>query len=490
MRRYKKRRIIMRKGKMFALGIAVAFLMVIALGSGVWAQVKYEVGAKDLEKYKEALDDPSPFYTKTEGFKKLMPPEAYAKVTYDVEAMKKGWADVIGFKAPDVVGKTYPEIKPGKYTYKDKAKLPFDKLMWKLMYDRFNPTPTSGKRHAGNFTEIEVVPTRQYYHSLPVVEATKKYAGTVKQQSNGYIDNATYVAGFPFPRPSGATKAQQIMHNWEKNYNLDGEFYVEHVYGYTSDLRNDYEGRATAYCLRLQGRVKAEPLGWLDSRAKDQQELKVFQYMNQAPRDLFGNIINITQYIDPNKDDLFLMYINSLRRIRKMTASDTQDPAVGQDMIYEDWQGFNQKLSPKRFPYKYEVISEGEYLVPITTDGAPYLSTKEGLILKNLQFERRPIWVLQLTQLDKNYVYGKRIMYIDREILYPHHIEAYDQKGRLYRTYDSVWGFIPAMGTYNQFHTLALDHIDVHSTAYHEYSYPAAWLGRADVSMGGMQKTK
>jgi hypothetical protein len=118
------------------------------------------------------------------------------------------------------------------------------------------------------------------------------------------------------------------------------------------------------------------------------------------------------------------------------------------------------------------------------------MSTKEGYILKNLQMERRPLWVVQLTQLDKNYVFGKRIFYIDKEILYFHHVENFDQKGRLWRSYDSIWGFIPDMGTYNQFHTLALDHIDTHSTAYHEYSYPALWLGRDDISMKGMIKMK
>jgi hypothetical protein len=323
-----------------------------------------------------------------------------------------------------------------------------------------------------------------------VIEATKKYMGTVKQDSQGYIIQDSYIAGLPFPRPSGPHMGQQIMYNWDKSYNLDGEFYWEHVYGFTKDLRNDYHGMATAYCMRHQGRVKWEPMPWLDKRADDQKELKSFQYMSVAPRDLFGNIINVTSYIDPDRFDLFLMYINSLRRIRKMSTSDTQDPAVGQDMIYEDWQGFNQKLTAKRFPYKYEVIGEGEFLVPITWDGSPYMSSKEGVIFKNVQMERRPLWVVQLTQLDKNYVYSKRVFYVDKEILYHHHIDSYDRKGRLYRTYDAGWGFIPEMGTYNQFQTLALDHVDTHSTAYHSYSYPAVWLGRDDISMKGMIKMK
>ena len=479
----------MKAGRTIVCAVAALFLVVCIFSAPGWAQ-KYELGIKELEKFKKPIDDPAPFYTNIAGFKKIMPPEAYKKVTYDVETMKRVWAEAVGFKAPDVTGKIHPEIKPGKYTYRDKTKYPFDKMMWKHMYDRFQPTPTSGKRHVGNFTEIEIVPTRQYYHPLPVAEATKQHMGAVKQTKDGYIMNETYTAGLPFPRPSGPHKAQQIMYNWDKSYNLDGEFYWEHVYGYTGDLRNDYEGMATAYCVRMQGRVKVEPLGWLDGRAKEQQEIRAFQYMSQAPRDLYGNITSQLYYIDANRPDLFLMYINSIRRIRKLTASDTQDPAVGQDMIYEDWQGFSQKLSPKRYPFKYEVIAESEFLVPITTDGSPYLSTGDGHTLKNLKFERRPCWVVQLTELDKNFVYSKRIFWMDKEILYPFHIENYDQKGRLYRTYDAIWGFIPEMGTYNQFHTLALDFVDTHSTAYHSYSYPALWLGRSDVSLGAMTKSK
>lgn len=477
----------MKKLRIISTGFFVLCFMLTA--SVVWAQ-KYELSFNELEKFKAPINDPAPFYKNIEGFKKVIPPDVYHKVTYDVDTMKRVWAEVVGFSAPEVVGKVAPEIKPGRYIYKDKQTYPFEKLMWKHLYERFNPPPTSGPRHVGYFTEIEIVPTRQYYHSMPVTEATKKYMGTAKQDSQGYLIQDSYVAGLPFPRPSGPHMAQQIMYNWDKSYNLDGEFYWEHVYGYTKDLRNDYEGMATANMMRLQGRVKWEPYGWLDKRAQDQGEFNSFQYMSFAPRDLFGNIITAARYIDPNKGDLSLMYINSLRRIRRLTSSDTQDPAVGQDMIYDDWQGFYQKLTPKFYPYKYEVIDEGEYLVPVSWDGSTYMSTKEGYILKNLQFERRPLWVVQLTQLDKNFVYSKRIFYMDKEFLYHVHIDNYDRKGRLYRTYDTIWGFIPQMGTYNQFHTLALDHVDTHSTAYHSYSYPGVWLGRQDISMKGMIKMK
>ena len=133
----------MKRIKMFIIGFLDLFLALAMMTSVGWAQ-KYELGFDELRKFKGPVDDPSPIYKKLEGYKKIIPPDVYKKVTYDVEAMKKTWAETVGFRAPDVVGKVAPEIKPGKYTYKDKAKFPFEKLMWKHMYDRFNPPPTSG----------------------------------------------------------------------------------------------------------------------------------------------------------------------------------------------------------------------------------------------------------------------------------------------------------------------------------------------------------
>ena len=70
----------------FSLFLAWAFTTYMG-----WAQ-NYELSIAELEKYKKSIDDPAPFYKNIEGYKKIMPPEAYKKVTYDVEAMKNTWA--------------------------------------------------------------------------------------------------------------------------------------------------------------------------------------------------------------------------------------------------------------------------------------------------------------------------------------------------------------------------------------------------------------
>jgi len=481
----------MKRVKMFGVGVLV-FLMGLGVTlSAAWPGEPYPLSFEEAEKCKGWLDDPAPFYKNIDWYRKVIPPEVYAKITHDVEKMKATWAECVGFKAPDVVGKIAPEIKPGKYTYKDKAKYPFDKLMWKHMYDRFNPPGEGTPNHVGNFTEIEIVPTRQYYYALPVAEATLKNIGKSKQDNQGYLIEASYEAGYPFPRPSGKFKAQQILYNWKKKYYVgEDNYWVEHVLGVNNRWNKDSDAMGIARFMRNKGRVMSEPFGWLDKRAEKQNELRMFTYQCVAPRDAFGNNILGVFYCDPLNPDLSMIYVNVLRRIRRMSSSDMQDPAVGQDMIYDDAEGFGRKLSPKRFPYEYKLIGEQEFLVPMTIDGSPYIDSKDKYSYKKLTFERRPMYVIELKQLDPNYVYGKTVAYFDKETLVAVAFENYDQKGRYYRSYNILYGFIPQMGLFNQFNSLALDHVDTHSTWMYGYCYPALWLDRTQFTAGAIKRAK
>ena len=77
------------------------------------------------------------------------------------------------------------------------------------------------------------------------------------------------------------------------------------------------------------------------------------------------------------------MYIPSLRRIRKLSATDSQDPVMGQDVIYDDNEGWMQKISPVRYPYKYEILEgllnqSNKYLDNLKFKEAKYLYKKVG----------------------------------------------------------------------------------------------------------------
>jgi hypothetical protein len=475
----------MQKVKIFGMCLLVFFLALAVMTPAVWAAEGFKVTAAEFGEHKKAFDDPRPYLT-TLTYKKVLPPEVYAKLTYDVEAMKSLWAEIVGFRSSDVVGKIAPEIKPGTYSYRDKEKYPgIKELMIPLHYEVF--FKPGGPPFAGNFPEIKVVPTRQYYWNLPSAKATKKYMGRSQLDDQGIIKEETYVAGLPFPRPSGKFKANQILYNLIKT-----PFYWDNTYscsvnkGFTRTLRIDQDMLTESMSIRLKERVEMEPYGWFDERAKKLGEVKGFNFIYLAPRDMYGNVMSSVTYLDPDKFDLMMVYVNVLRRVRVLSATDIQDAIGGADYIYADKDGFGGKLSATIFPYKCEVIAEREYLVPShTLDGSEYMSSK-GYEMRNYEWERRPMYVVKMTQLDKGFVYSYRIAYVDKETFMLNFIENYDQKGRLYRSMRGHRDFIPEMGQFGVGIGLGYDHLDLHTSFTCGYQLPAPWVNRSHISLRGL----
>jgi len=263
-------------------------------------------------------------------------------------------------------------------------------------------------------------------------------------------------------------------------------FNFHHDLGVNKELGIDRDTYGTMIEVRLFGRVYAEPYGWYDERAKERGELSQVLSVTLAPQDQRGTIFSGAYYIDPRvSSDQLLMYVPSLRRVRKLTSTDTQDPSFGGDAPYDDMYGLSQRLSPDRFPYEYEIIEEREYLIPVS-DGTEFFSLP-GLELRNIKMERRPVYVVQMTQKDPNYVYSKRILYVDQELFLLYFAENYDQKGRLYRTACIMYKFYPEMGVGIRKTTIYKDHIALHSTVGHHYNVPA-FYERKDVSLRNIMK--
>lgn len=466
----------------FAIGLLAGLsLQTVALAWDPPDPRTYMPTFADLEKAKKFYDDPRSVYAGPLSLKNRLPKDLYEKLVFPVEEMKKEWAEVVGFRAPDLVGKKCPDIKPGKYTYKDLEKYPcFKELFPPETYNRIKP---GGPPFAGNIPEFEIVPTQQFYHSLPVARMTKENASKVKSDAKGYLVGQTWEGGYPFPRPSGQYKALQIMNNVEKRYfGWDGSFVLlEETGGYRKDLSVDFEGSDLVRHLKLAGR-SYEPYGWFDERAKKRGEQRGFVMDFKGPRDYVGTAMSAIYYQEPSKSDLLMVYVPQLRRIRMLTSTDAQDPIQGQDLIYDDNEGFLQKLSPTTFPYKWEVLEDTEYLTQVF-DGTEYI-TRKGLEFRNVKFMRRPIYVVQGKQLDPNYVYSKRVFYIDKETFTHETVLNYDQKGRLYRSVTVGKRFEPNMGVFHMGGTywLLKDHVDLHSNVIFEYQLPAFWK-RKDVTL-------
>jgi len=462
---------------------SVMFFWVLAalLPLSAWAEETlpdpetYRVLPSEVPDIIKMLDDPKNLID-TYPLKNAVPPEVYKCMTFDVEEAKKQTAEIVGFTSPDLVNKIAPEIKPGKYTHQDVKNSPeFSDLFPPEFLDRIKP---GGPPLIGNISEFEIVPTRQLYWYPGFYKATKEYLGKTKLDQDGYIIPGTWQGGVPFPRPSGELKAHQLYYNFEKRTEsfercvmLNGE-----SMSFDRNLSCDKKNLYNANFIRLQGRCLFPPYGWYDERAKKNMEFAGFSTTSFAPRAQKGTVVLQYAYDDPYRMDPWMVYVPSLRRIRKMAATDTQDPQG--DMAYDDRSHLTQKITPKKFPYKFEVIAEREYLIPISwNNAAVWIDSKNGYCLRDIQMMRRPCYVLLLTQQDPNYLYSKRILYIDKENFTCTFSANYDQKGQLYRSQFYTWTFIPEIGqlTFWGMPTAQYDHVDEHSTFQMQLPLPACF---------------
>ncbi|MCP4576431.1 MAG: DUF1329 domain-containing protein, partial [Deltaproteobacteria bacterium] len=176
-------------------------------------------------------------------------------------------ADLVGFTAPEKVGKIAPEIKPGKYTYQDLAKYPgMKELFPPVLYRNIK---AGGPPLSCNIQDFEIVPTVQFHWSLPICAATKKNLGKTKLDKDGYRVAFSWDGGVPFPKPSGKFKAQQVYYNFEKRaHQWDFSFLLTtESYGTDKNLKVDKHMKMVGFWCKMMGRVFLPPFGWLDERA-------------------------------------------------------------------------------------------------------------------------------------------------------------------------------------------------------------------------------
>ena len=280
-------------------------------------------------------------------------PKYYNKFTFDVETMKRTWAEVVGFKSPDLTGKIAPEIKPGTYNYKDKDKFPFKELMIPYHYEKFAPAQLP---FPGRFQEIKVVPTRQYYLNLDMAKATLANMGRTKQDDKGYLIPSSYMPGIPFPRPSGAGqfKAIQVVYNMQLlQFGVGSTQCLYTLHGFNRRMEKDWDATNDQWALSCAGRIyqpKVGTQGFYDERAQKRGEIMNFILHWLSPQDSVGNAMNGIGSLDPLEPSQTFMYIGQMRRVRKLSAEDTQDSFQGADFIGDDGGGnFSQKLSPDVF---------------------------------------------------------------------------------------------------------------------------------------------
>ncbi len=390
---------------------------------------------------------------------------AWAEKLISPEAIKTGkeWEKFLGYNAVDLVAQDTkaPSIKPGlvitpenvhEYEEELRQLFPFgfdwevDRLTGTGVFADYNYSPL----------EMVIVPTTHAYNDRAYLEITKKYAKECRLDEQGNLQG--WVAGIPFPQP---TTALEIVHNYDRLTvmadNLNSMPLAFGLYG--KNGRRERVEKIELHWRNYVGRIKISPTPTIPG-FKDVYEKG--SIVGLYPYDLKGFAAIRTRYRDPNVEDSFITYIPSLRRIRRLAGSNTQDPLVGSDVTWEDWKGFWSKIAVH--PADYELLGEEIVLCPSFNPKPIKFSVKYGGWCQRFWWERRPVWVVKITYREPTYIYGSRIWYVDKETFAIQQIMWFDQKGRLWKLWDWCWRWNPVNGELVYWNPWVVDILNRHTT--------------------------
>lgn len=139
---------------------------------------------------------------------------------------------------------------------------------------------------------------------------------------------------------------------------------------------------------------------------------------------------------DATTPDTLWQYLSQLRRIRRLSAANRSDFFLGLDVLGDDLNCFDEKIED----FTWKLLGEQQILAPVTSPlplaqqpttptrsevAVPYAHAAyempgapgvPWLIVDNLMMVPRPVWVIEVQPRSPYYLFGRLILYVDREM--------------------------------------------------------------------------
>lgn len=364
----------------------------------------------------------------------------------------------------------------------------------------------------GDYGRVEVVevPDSAFKYSERFKARSGANAGKYYVTNEGYMyDTATktwphYWYGFPFPEigPDDPEAAYKIMYNLQMS-----RFQIDDYYASLAVKLSPREGVGRS----IEYKTSGLPYIGRQSGPTDNPDdcyLKDIITFAGAPYEAWSMLW--WWFMDPKKWQSIWGYVPALRRVRRLSVSNTASSTFyGAVITPDDMGGFSGKIQHMN----WKLIGVQEMLVPIAPSGIetaimagepaprpadlssdPSIISNRGAIpvgqvgrvswseeerVKvgyetpgwqgdpwapvNLKLAKRRCWVVEGTPKDPYYAYGRRVIYIDQFAYWPYWTELYDRDGEYWKTI--LWldklAYTPErdMTTRHPFWGMGIDHI-------------------------------
>lgn len=301
---------------------------------------------------------------------------------------------------------------------------------------------------AGKYA-IKVGETTSFDLHSSYVDATKARLGKVKLGAKvGQIEGAD--AGRPFvtePEMSDPRAGEKLAWNFKYGYNWGDSAAIMPFYWKFRNMNSGKVERTLKFnfhFLNYTHRVNQAPTPALTPNPSSLFRGTYVQVVE--PFDVKNTQLLIHRYEDDLKRDNAYLYLGFQRRVRRLSTGQVTDAFLGSDIMIEDFEGYNGRISDMNWAYKgtrnilMPFYNHNDMALDSKThtdkDGYKVVAfTGQGGCFPEITWQLRKVYELESTSVDKNHPIGKRSHFVDAQTFTIPRTVAYDRKGDMWKTF-------------------------------------------------------
>jgi len=288
---------------------------------------------------------------------------------------------------------------------------------------------------------IEIGPTHDYQAAPEYYRDTQKYSSQVKviSRPDGTRTLAGYVAGLPFPNPQEPYKGWKLLVDMWYSY-------IPHLQcGYDTFYLVDRFGNlapeTALQVYRKLGHASDYDTPIIDPKAPGLYYTEYLEILAPEESRYLGNLT--IYYMDQDKPIDTFLFIPSLRRSLRLSVAARCSPVVGTDFTEDDasdfnfngdWQIFDSKVIREGWGVNLDQVDDLKAVGNLNNYYRPFFFPKPVIG----KWEMRPVWLLDVRRIpsqSSGYCYGKKVIWLDKQIYNPFWLDGYDSNLKLWKVF-------------------------------------------------------
>ncbi|WP_312974771.1 DUF1329 domain-containing protein [Stutzerimonas nitrititolerans] len=299
------------------------------------------------------------------------------------------------------------------------------------------------------WAELKVGETTSFDLPASYVDATRQYVDNVKLGAKpGEISGA--VAGRPFPQEPDASDpraGEKLAWNFKYGYNWGDSAAISPFYWKFRDMNSGKVERTIKFdfhFLNFTRRVDQEPKPAITPNPS--QLFRGIYVKAQEPYDVRNTQLLIHRAEDDLKRDNSWLYLGFQRRVRRLATGQVTDAFLGSDLMIEDFEGYNGRISDMQWTYKgtrfmlMPFYNHNELALDSEShkdsDGYQVVAFGgQGGCFPNITWQLRKVYEVESVPVEASHPLSKRVHYMDAQTFAVSRTISYDRKGAQWKTF-------------------------------------------------------